>query len=58
MGVDYRSTLYWNPFVLLDAGKRRVSFPFYNNEHGKKLRVVIEGMNELGQLTREEKFFE
>ncbi len=58
MGVDYRSTLYWNPFVLLDAGKRRVTFPFYNNEHGKKLRVVIEGMNELGQLTREEKFFE
>lgn len=55
---DYRSTLYWNPFLLLDSKKRRITIPFFNNDNCKKMRVVIEGMNEYGQLTREEKIFE
>lgn len=55
---DYRSTLYWNPFLLLDSKKRRITIPFFNNDNCKKIRVVIEGMNEYGQLTREEKIFE
>ncbi len=56
--IDYRSTLYWNPFLLMDANNKRVTIPFYNNDTGKKIRVVIEGLNEFGQLTREEKYFE
>ena len=56
--ADYRSTLYWNPFLLMDAKNKRVTIPFYNNDNGQKIRVVIEGLNEAGQLTREEKFFE
>lgn len=56
--ADYRSTLYWNPFLLMDAGNRRIMIPFYNNDPGKKIRVVIEGINEEGKLTREEKYFE
>jgi hypothetical protein len=55
---DYRTTLYWHPFLLMDASNKRITVPFYNNDNAKKIRVVIEGMNELGQLTREEKFFE
>jgi hypothetical protein len=55
---DYRTTLYWNPFIIMDKTTRRVTIPFYNNDKCKKIRVVIEGMNELGQLTREEKIFE
>ena len=55
---DYRSTLYWNPFLLMDSKNKRVTIPFYNNDNGKKFRVIIEGMNEAGQLTREEKIFE
>ncbi|MFN8250858.1 MAG: hypothetical protein U0V75_03165 [Ferruginibacter sp.] len=57
-GGDYRSTLYWNPFVLMDAKTRRVSIPVFNSSNCKKMKVVIEGINELGQLTREEKVFE
>lgn len=55
---DYRTTLYWNPYLLFDKTTRRISLPFYNNDNGKRLRVVIEGLNEAGKLTHEEKFFE
>jgi hypothetical protein len=55
---DYRTTLYWNPFLLMDEKVRRVTIPFYNNDNCKKIKVTIEGMNEAGQLTREEKIFE
>lgn len=57
-GGDYRSTLYWNPFILMDNKNRRVNIPVFNSSNCKKMRVVIEGINELGQLTREEKVFE
>lgn len=55
---DYRTTLYWNPYLLFDKTTRRVSLPFYNNDNCKRYRVVIEGLNADGKLTREEKFFE
>ena len=55
---DYRSTLYWNPFILMDKKTRRVILPFYNSDNCKKIRVVVEGINAIGQLTREEKIFE
>jgi hypothetical protein len=56
--ADYRSTLYWNPFLILDKKTRRVKVPFYNTDNCKKIRVVIEGINRMGQFTREEKIFE
>ena len=55
---DYRTTLYWNPFLLMDKNSRRIKIPFYNSDNCKKIRVVIEGINKEGQLTREEKVFE
>jgi hypothetical protein len=55
---DYRTTLYWNPFLILDKKTRRVKIPFYNTDNCKKIRVVIEGINRMGQFTREEKIFE
>jgi hypothetical protein len=55
---DYRTTLYWNPFVILDKKNRRIKIPFYNSDNCKKIRVVVEGINKLGILTREEKIFE
>ncbi len=55
---DYRSTLYWNPFLFFDKTKRRITIPFYNSDNCKKIRVAIEGINEAGQLTREERIIE
>jgi hypothetical protein len=55
---DYRTTLYWNPYLIFDKANRRAIIPFYNNDNCKRFRVVIEGINEEGKLTREEKYFE
>ena len=55
---DYRNTLYWNPFILMDKKTRRIIIPFYNNDKCKKIRVIIEGINETGQLTSEDITFE
>lgn len=55
---DYRTTLYWNPFLILDKDRRRIKIPFYNSDNCKKIRVIIEGINKEGLLTREEKIFE
>lgn len=55
---DYRTTLYWNPFILTDKNNRKVMLTFFNNDISKRIRVVIEGMNAEGKLTRIEKTFE
>jgi hypothetical protein len=55
---DYRTTLYWNPHVYIDKNYRRITLPFFNSDNCKKIRVIVEGINELGVLTREEKIFE
>lgn len=56
--ADVRTTLFWHPFILLDKKTRRVTLPFYNSDNCKKIKVIIEGINQFGQLTREEKIFE
>jgi hypothetical protein len=55
---DYRATLYWNPNLHFDKNTRRVTVPFYNSDFCKKIRVTVEGINEVGQLTREEKIIQ
>jgi hypothetical protein len=51
---DVRSTLYWEPFLLTDKTSKKVRIEFYNNDVSTSLRVVLEGMNEEGRLTRVE----
>jgi len=55
---DMRTTLYWNPNILMDAVHQSIQLPFFNNDINKKLRVIIEGINEKGKLTRIEKTME
>lgn len=52
---DYRTTLYWNPFIFTDKNNRRIALTFYNNDFTKKMKVIVEGCNEDGKLTRIEK---
>ncbi|TAE12188.1 MAG: hypothetical protein EAZ67_13175 [Cytophagales bacterium] len=52
---DVRSTLYWNPYIKLDAKNKRITVPIYNNDFSKRVRIVVEGMNEDGQLFRFDK---
>ncbi len=55
--ADIRTTLYWNPLVLTDKTHRRLYLTFYNNDVTKNFRVIIEGCNDEGKLTRVEKVF-
>src|SRR5215204_3098420 len=55
---DFRTTLYWNPFVYTDRDHRRLVLSFHNNDITKRIRVVVEGFNVEGKLTRIEKVFE
>ncbi len=52
---DIRTTLYWNPNVVLDINKQKELFKFYNSDNCKRMRVVIEGFNKAGRLCRLEK---
>ncbi|HPZ87288.1 MAG TPA: hypothetical protein PLQ32_04230, partial [Flavihumibacter sp.] len=54
---DLRTTLYWNPTIYTDKNNRRIFFTFYNNDVAKKIRVIIEGLNAEGKLTRTEKIY-
>lgn len=55
---DLRTTLYWNPNIYTDKNSRRLYFTFYNNDVTKKYRVILEGLNVEGKLTRAEKIIE
>ncbi|MBA2249756.1 MAG: hypothetical protein H0W12_06145 [Chitinophagaceae bacterium] len=52
---DIRTTLYWNPEILLNKEKQKENFQFYNADNCHKIRVVIEGFNKAGKLCRIEK---
>lgn len=55
---DVRTTLYWSPYLLTDKANRRATIQFYNNDVTKRIKIIIEGMNEEGRLTRVEKLIE
>lgn len=55
VAADFRTTLYWNPFVLTDATKQKVKLEFFNNDVTKAYRIVLEGVNEIGKVIRIEK---
>lgn len=56
--ADLRSTLYWQPYVLTNKENSKTSISFYNNDISKKLKIVLEGINEEGKLIHIEKIIE
>jgi hypothetical protein len=56
--LDVRTTLFWAPYLLTDKMNKKATFTFYNNDISKKLKVIVEGMNEEGRMTRIEKILE
>lgn len=48
---DYRTTIYWNPSVALDA-TGQISLDFYNGDGNGKYKVVVEGVDDAGKLGR------
>lgn len=49
--ADYRSTIYWNPDVLID-GTEEMSLDYYNGDGSGRYKVVVEGMDRLGGIGR------
>ncbi|HYC29726.1 MAG TPA: hypothetical protein VEB42_12930, partial [Chitinophagaceae bacterium] len=41
-GTDYRTTLYWNPFIFTNKQNRRILLTFFNNDITNKIKVVVE----------------
>lgn len=52
--TDLRTTLFWSPYIFLGKEKKKISLNFYNNDISKAYRVIIEGVNDAGKLTRVE----
>lgn len=57
-GTDARTTLLWMPYILTDKANRKVPISFYNNDFTKKMRIVLEGINDEGKMIRIEKIVE
>lgn len=55
---DLRTTLYWNPEVMLGPGKNKIVLKFFNNDVSESFRVVIEGMTPDGKMARIVKMME
>ncbi len=50
-GLDYRTTIYWNPRVLTDE-KGNASFEYYNSDGKGTYRVIAEGIDKDGNIGR------
>ncbi|MGG9963296.1 hypothetical protein [Ferruginibacter sp. SUN106] len=55
---DFRTTLYWNPYVILDKTTNTFKIEYFNNDVSKKLLLKIEGVNAAGKLIYVEKILE
>lgn len=55
---DTRNTLYWNPYIITNKRSPRYQVEFYNNDVSTKLKIVLEGFNANGKMTRVEKLLE
>ena len=56
--IDFRTTLYWNPFIRTYGDQRKVTVEFFNNDVSKKLKLILCGFNSDGKLTLVEKIIE
>jgi hypothetical protein len=52
VGMDLRSTIYWNPRVITDKTTGATSVEFYNSDGKGSYRAVIEGLDKEGNLGR------
>ena len=55
---DYRSTLYWNPYIETDKNSQTIRVEFYNNDVSKKPVLVLKGFNEAGEIIEIRKVLE
>jgi hypothetical protein len=49
---DFRTTIYWNPYIGVDTSGK-ASFDFFNADGPGTYRIVVEGINANGELGRQ-----
>lgn len=54
---DVRTTLFWDPNILLDKSQQQQKISFYNSDNCKKIRIILEGVTADGRLCRIEKVY-
>jgi hypothetical protein len=54
---DLRTTLYWNPNIILNKTTREQTIKFYNNDVTRRFKIVIEGMNADSKLIHIEQVY-
>lgn len=55
---DTRPTLLWQSNVLLGGSTTKIEIPFYNNDISKKLKLVLQGVDESGRFIYKEKIIQ
>ncbi len=58
MGTDARTTLLWVPYIVTDKTNKQVPVSFYTADFTKRIRIVLEGVNDEGRLIHIEKIIE
>jgi hypothetical protein len=53
--ADHRTTLYWNPAILIDGIDPKIPVTFYNNDRTRQFKIVAEGITIDGKLLMIEK---
>lgn len=55
---DNRTTLYWNPSIVINSDNRTFPITFYNSDNCKKFKVTIQGITSNGKFIYLEKIIE
>lgn len=58
IGNDSRSTLLWVPYIFTKKNYTTVPISFYNNDFSKKIKIVLEGVNDEGKLIHVERIIQ
>ncbi len=58
IGNDFRTTLLWEPYIFTGKNSTTVPVSFYNNDFSKRVKIVLEGINDEGKLIHVEKIIE
>ena len=58
IGNDFRTTLLWEPYIFTGKNSTTVPVSFYNNDFSKRVKIVLEGINDEGKLIHVERIVE
>ena len=55
---DNRTTLYWNPEIIINDDTKKFPIRFYNTDNCKRFKVIIQGFSTNGKMLYVEKIIE